>query len=455
MNMNKKIKIAGYIAGLILVFFTFALAGKKLGEYVEKQEKTAAENVPDPIAEQEKGASSSAAEEKTKDGSSRPDAMQKTGADKEEGNETTEQETTEADEKTRTEDLEKAVQTKLASMTPEQKVAQMFVITPEALTGAGTVVQAGEQTKAALAACPVGGLIYMAQNLTGPEQTKEMLSCTMAFSKEIIGLPMFLGIDEEGGTVTRVAQNPAFGVTDVGDMRDIGATGNGEMAYQAGQTIGAYLHELGFNLDFAPVADVLTNDANEVVYYRSFGSDAAMVSQMVEREKNGLEENQVLACIKHFPGHGATSGDTHDGIAYVDRSWEELQTRELIPFQDQINQDVSMIMVGHFSLPQVTGDDTPCSLSGTVITEKLRSEMGYDGIVITDALNMGAVSSWYTSAEAAVMAVQAGVDLLLMPSDFPSAYQAVLAACESGEIPQETIDASVARILKVKLKMEL
>ena len=114
-----------------------------------------------------------------------------------------------------------------------------------------------------------------------------------------------------------------------------------------------------------------------------------------------------------------------------------------------------MIMVGHFSLPQVTGDDTPCSLSGTVITEKLRSEMGYDGIVITDALNMGAVSSWYTSAEAAVMAVQAGVDLLLMPSDFPSAYQAVLAACESGEIPQETIDASVARILKVKLKMEL
>mgnify|MGYP004517593171 CR=1 FL=1 len=454
MNMNKKVKTALYIISLILVFLVFAIAGKKMGEYVEKQEKTAAENVPDQTAEQAKEASSSADEEKTKDDSSKPDATQKTEADKAEGNETTEQKTTETGEKPVTEDLEMAVQTKLASMTLEQKVAQMFVITPEALTGAGTVVQAGEQTKAALAANPVGGLIYMAQNLTDPEQTKEMMACAMAFSKEITGLPMFLGIDEEGGTVTRVAQNPAFGVTDVGDMREIGVTGNVELAYQAGQTIGAYLHELGFNLDFAPVADVLTNDANEVVYYRSFGSDAAMVSQMVERERNGLEENQVLACIKHFPGHGATSGDTHDGIAYVDQSWEELQTRELIPFQDQINRNVSMIMVGHFSLPQVTGDDTPCSLSGTIITEKLRGEMGYDGIVITDALNMGAVSSWYTSAEAAVMAVQAGVDLLLMPSDFPSAYQAVLAACESGEIPQERIDASVTRILNVKLNME-
>ena len=202
------------------------------------------------------------------------------------------------------------------------------------------------------------------------------------------------------------------------------------------------------------MADVLTNEANEVVYYRSFGSDAQNVSQMVEQEKKGLEENQVLACIKHFPGHGATSADTHDGMAYVDKSWEELQMRELIPFQEQVNQNVSMIMAGHFSLPQVTGDDTPCSLSQTIITEKLRTEMGYDGLVITDALNMGAVSNWYTSAEAAVMAVQAGVDLLLMPSDFQAAYQAVLAACESGEIPQERIDASVTRILRVKLNME-
>lgn len=419
-----------------------------------EQEKPSAENIPDQKAEQSEGILSSADGEKTEDGSSASDQMQKTEDDKTENNETAEQEMTESEEKPMTEDLGTAVQEKLAAMTLEQKVAQMFVITPEALTGAGTVVQAGEQTRASLAACPVGGLIYMAQNLTDPEQTKEMLARTMEFSEESVGLPIFLGVDEEGGTVTRVAQNPAFGAADVGDMRDIGATENAELAYQAGQTMGAYLHELGFNLDFAPVADVLTNEANEVVYYRSFGSDAQNVSQMVEQEKKGLEENQVLACIKHFPGHGATSADTHAGMAYVDKSWEELQMQELIPFQEQVNQNVSMIMAGHFSLPQVTGDDTPCSLSQTIITEKLRNEMGYDGLVITDALNMGAVSNWYTSAEAAVMAVQADVDLLLMPSDFQAAYQAVLAACESGEIPQERIDASVTRILKVKLNME-
>lgn len=447
MNMNKKVKMALYIVSLILFFLIFAVAGKKLGEqHLAEKEKTAAENIPEQTAESK----SSADEEESEDGSSQPDQEQKT-----EDTETLEQEAEPAaSEETVTENLEDVVQKKRNEMTLEQKVAQMFVITPEALTGAGTVIQAGEQTRASLADCPVGGLIYMAQNLTGPEQTKEMLARMMEFSKESVGLPIFLGIDEEGGTVTRVAQNPAFGAADVGDMRDIGATGNAELAYQAGQTMGTYLHELGFNLDFAPVADVLTNEANEVVYYRSFGSDAQNVSQMVEQEKKGLEENQVLACIKHFPGHGATSADTHAGMAYVDKSWEELQAQELIPFQDQVNQKVTMIMAGHFSLPQVTGDDTPCSLSQTIITEKLRNEMGYDGIVITDALNMGAVSNWYTSAEAAVMAVQAGVDLLLMPFDFQSAYQAVLAACESGEISQERLDASVTRILRVKLNME-
>ena len=290
--MNKTVKTVLYIISLILVFLIFTMAGKKLGEYRKEEEKAAAETIPDQTTEQVEGALSSADEEKTEEGSSEPDPVQETEDDKTESDAAAEQETAGSEDKLMTEDLETEVQIKLAAMTLEQKVAQMFIITPEALTGAGTVVQAGEQTKAALAACPVGGLIYMAQNLTDPEQTKEMLARTMDFSKEITGLPLFLGVDEEGGTVTRVAQNPAFGAADVGDMRDIGATGNAELAYQAGQTMGVYLHELGFNLDFAPVADVLTNEANEVVYYRSFGSNAQNVSQMVEQEKKGLEENQ-------------------------------------------------------------------------------------------------------------------------------------------------------------------
>ncbi|MCD8324542.1 MAG: N-acetylmuramoyl-L-alanine amidase [Clostridiales bacterium] len=346
------------------------------------------------------------------------------------------------------------VAAKLASMTLEEKVAQMFVITPEALTGVDTVVQAESATQAAIGEYPVGGLVYMAANLQNPDQTKQMLANTMSYSQEAVGLPIFLSVDEEGGTVSRVAANGAFGVTDVGDMSDIGASGDTAAAYEAGKTIGSYLSELGFNLDFAPVADVLTNSENQVVRQRSFGSDADLVSRMVAQEAAGLEEENVLACIKHFPGHGATGGDTHESSVAVYKTLDELYEAELIPFADQIEAGISFIMVGHFSLPEVTGDDTPCSLSAEIVTGLLREEMGYDGIVITDALNMSAVSDIYSSSQAAVKAVEAGVDMLLMPADFASAYNGLLDAVNSGVITEERIDESVTRILMVKLQMD-
>ncbi|MCD8364627.1 MAG: N-acetylmuramoyl-L-alanine amidase, partial [Clostridiales bacterium] len=350
--------------------------------------------------------------------------------------------------------LEEKVAAKLEKLTLEEKIAQMFVVTPEALTGVSTAVQAGSTTQAAIEAYPVGGIIYMADNLQTPSQTTQMLENTMAYSQEAVGLPIFLSIDEEGGSVARVASNSAFGVTDVGDMCDIGASGDTEAAYEAGKTIGSYLSELGFNLDFAPVADVLTNSENQVVKKRSFGSDADLVSEMVEREVTGLEEEGVIACIKHFPGHGATGGDTHESSVAAYRTLEELYESELVPFADQIEAGISFIMVGHFSLPEVTGDDTPCSLSSAIVTDLLREEMGYDGIVITDALNMSAVSDMYSSAQAAVRAVEAGVDMLLMPEDFHSAYNGLLDAVESGEISEERIDESVTRILSVKMQMD-
>lgn len=350
--------------------------------------------------------------------------------------------------------FEEKVAAKLAALTLEEKVAQMFVITPEALTGVGTATRAGSATQAAIENYPVGGLVYMADNLQNPDQTEEMLANTMSYSQDALELPIFLAVDEEGGTVARVASNSAFGVTDVGDMCEIGASGDSKAAYETGRTIGAYLSELGFNVDFAPVADVLTNSENTVVKYRSFGSDAGLVSGMVAQEVAGLEEENVLACIKHFPGHGATGGDTHDSAVAVYKTLEELYEAELIPFADQIEEGISMIMVGHFSLPEVTGDDTPCSLSSVIVTDLLRGELGYDGVVITDALNMSAVSDIYSSAEAAVKAVEAGADLLLMPEDFQSAYNGLLDAVNSGSITEERIDESVTRILRVKMQMD-
>ena len=350
-------------------------------------------------------------------------------------------------------DLEDRIAEYLDGMTIEEKVAQMFFVLPESLTGTELVTAAGETTRQSFDEIPVGGIVYMARNLESASQVKEMLSNLQTFSRERIGLPVFTGVDEEGGTVTRIGGRDNFDVPDIGDMRDVGSTGDTDLAYETGTTLGTYLKDLGFNVDFAPDADVLSNPDNQVVRYRSFGSDPELVAAMAAAELQGLQEQGVLGCYKHFPGHGATAGDTHAGYAYTDKTLEELSACELVPFQRGIEEGVSMIMAGHISAPSVTGDDTPASLSSVMIDGILRGQMGYDGIVITDAMNMGAVTQSCSSAEAAVRSILAGADMILMPQDFYSAYEGVLAAVEDQTISEERIDQSVERILRVKLQM--
>ena len=341
----------------------------------------------------------------------------------------------------------------LAGMDLKQKVAQMFMVTPEALTGYSKVTAAGEVTKQCFIRYPVGGVIYMAGNLIDTEQTRIMLSNMQDYSVEYLGFPVFLGVDEEGGTVARIAGNRAFGVEDVGNISEIGASGNCDLAYQAGSTIGAYLSALGFNLDFAPVADVWSNKKNTVVKYRSPGSDPELVRDMVIAQIEGFKEQGILCAVKHFPGHGSTSEDSHNGAAVVERTLQELFECDLIPFKGAVQAGVPFVMVGHLSLPKVVEEDVPAVFSKEIITDILRGELGFCGIVITDALDMGAVTDYYSSAQAAVMAVAAGADMLLMPEDFVAAYEGVLNAVQRGELTQERIDESVRRILKVKLEM--
>ena len=342
----------------------------------------------------------------------------------------------------------------VSGMSLEDKVAQMFVITPEALTGYASVTAAGDTTKAAYESRPVGGLIYMADNLLSTEQTTEMLTNMQNIAMERTGLPVFLSVDEEGGTVARVAKNDAFGVTDVGNMSDIGATGDAQNAYNAGVTIGTYLKQLGFNVDYAPVADVLTNPDNTVIGTRSFGSDASVVADMVTKELEGLSSQGVFGVVKHFPGHGGVSGDSHDGAVTMDKSLEELMQTEFVPFQKAVENGVSFVMVGHISVPQVVGDNTPASLSQMMVSNVLREQLGYQGIVITDAMNMGAITGSYTADQAAVMAVNAGADMILMPQDYETAYNGLLQAVQDGTITEDRINESVTRIVKVKLQMQ-
>lgn len=339
--------------------------------------------------------------------------------------------------------LDEIVNAGIEVMPLEDKVAGLFIVTPEAITGVGTALQAGEGTQSALARYAVGGIVYFSKNIESREQLAEMIDNTLLYTK----YPLFIGVDEEGGTVSRIANS---GLADQVDSAEtIGLTADANHAYQAGTAIGGYLKELGFNLDFAPVAD-LANVQNSIMAGRAYGAEAASVIPFVTSMVKGLEEQGVTSCLKHFPGIGSSVEDTHEGLATTDRSAEDLRANEFTVFQAGIDAGVKMIMAGHMAVPSLTGDNTPSSMSKVVITDILRNELNFNGVVITDALNMGAVTEYYDSEEAAISALKAGCDMILMPEDFEKAYNGVLKAVQDGTISEERINDSLRRIYRIK-----
>lgn len=335
----------------------------------------------------------------------------------------------------------------IAGMTIEDKAAGLFIITPEALTGVDIAIKAGDTTKEKLSEYALGGLVYFKQNIKSKDQLTEMLSVTRASSK----YPLFIAVDEEGGSVSRVAES---GIAEnVGSMGEIGASGDTSGAKEAGSTVAAYLSECGFNLNFAPVADVLLEE-DGVIGDRSFGSDPQKVGEMTAANVEGLMEGGVSACLKHFPGLGSASEDTHDGMAVSERTLEEFEANDFPAFRAGIEAGAEFVMVSHLSVPGITGDNTPSSVSDKVIGELLRGELGFDGIIITDAMNMSAITEYYAADEAAVKALQAGADMILMPENFETAYNGVLEAVNDGRLTEERIDESLRRIFRVKMKGE-
>ena len=340
----------------------------------------------------------------------------------------------------------------VAGLTLEQKVSQLFFVSPESVFAADPVVAAGETSREALSQHPVGGICYFAKNLVDPDQTRQMLANVSQFSQEACGLPLFLSVDEEGGTVARVASNEAFGVDNMGNMCDVGATGDPQKAYDACHTMAGYLADLGFNLDFAPVCDIV-NGTSATMAKRSFGSSAEVVTPMVEAAVKGFLEGGVQCSAKHFPGIGNAEGDSETEPIVTHRTADQLEAEEYRPFEAAIAAGVPFVMVGHIAVPEVTGDDTPASLSRTMVTDVLRGQLGYQGIVITDSLGMGALSAYITE-DRVVRALAAGADMLLMPADFQTAFDAVLAAVQAGTISQDQVDESVTRIAKLKLALQ-
>lgn len=324
------------------------------------------------------------------------------------------------------------------TMTVEEKVAQLFCIVPEALDPAATTAVT-PALKEQLAEYPVGGFVLFAGNIKTPEQTKQFTHDL----KQALPYTPLVAVDEEGGLVSRIGANPAMGYTKESSARTTSDT------YAMGQRLGAMLTELGFNTDFAPVADVDTNPDNPVIGDRAFASDAEEAAQKVAQCTEGLRSQKVLATLKHFPGHGDTALDTHTGQASVSHTRERLEQVELVPFASGIEAGAELVMVAHISVPNVTGSLLPATMSPELIAI-LKNQLGFEGIVITDSLAMGAVTQRFGPGEACVRALLAGCDMLLMPADFSVAYEAVLAAVKDGTIPQERLDDAVLRIMNVK-----
>jgi len=336
----------------------------------------------------------------------------------------------------------------LEELTLRQKVGQLFNIRPEALrpTSTSAAVDVSGLMRDNFKNYPCGGFTLFAKNITSPGQLTEF-----AESLHKMGCYPLLCIDEEGGSVARIGNNDRFSVTTYTNMYSIGQTGDTDNALAAGRTIGEYLRKYDLDVDFAPVADVWTNPANTVIGKRAFGTDAQTVAGMTSAFRQGLNEHGIIGCYKHFPGHGDTSTDSHYGYASTSKTWVEMQACELIPFQTGIDAGVRMIMAAHISCPQVTGSEVPTTMSYLLLTEKLRGEMGYQGIVITDGMGMAAITQQYPDAgDAAIAALQAGADIILLPADYFGAFNAVVQAVEQGILTEARIDESVSRILALK-----
>ncbi len=343
----------------------------------------------------------------------------------------------------------------LKKMTIEEKIGQMFIVSLDALEN-GSIkgyfpTNINDKQIANLKSYNVGGVIFFTKNLTDKSTLTKYVKDLQTNSK----YPLFISVDEEGGIVSRLGRSGNFGVTYFPNMSEIGATNDESKAFNVGDTLGKELKALGFNLDFAPIADINTNPNNPVIGNRSFGNTKELVSKMVVAELTGLQGQNVSATLKHFPGHGDTSTDSHTGLALVNSDKKRLESMELVPFKEGINAGADFVLTAHISLPNVTGSNIPATMSKVIVTDILRDELQFKNVVITDALDMGAIANYYSTEEIVTNCINAGIDIMLVPKDLEGAFNAVKKGLENGTITEQRINESVRRILEIKIKRDI
>lgn len=339
----------------------------------------------------------------------------------------------------------------MEGMTLDEKILQMFIVTPEVLNGSTKseftaeerLKSAGPETRESLQKRPVGGLIYFADNLESRSQTTRMISNSQSYSK----IPLFICVDEEGGTVARCAKK--LGTTKFKPMQSYQNQG-ASVARSNARTIAGDIKQFGFNVDFAPVADVNTA-SNSVIGTRAYSNDFQKAATLVPAAVQGFHDGGMICTLKHFPGHGNTQEDSHKETAHLYKSLSQLKKEEFLPFQAGIKAGADMVMVGHIVADKI--DSKPATLSHKLVTDILRGQLGFNGLVVTDSMGMGAIANHYTPGEAAVLAIQAGDDLLLGVYNVPEALSGVRSAVRSGRISESRINDSVRRILLTKINM--
>ncbi len=343
----------------------------------------------------------------------------------------------------------------LGNMSIEEKVGQMFLVNLESLDSTkGSFYEhrnVSKEMRNNLKQYPVGGVILFARNIETREQTMKLNRRLQANSH----IPLWISVDEEGGDIARIASNPNMKTTQFPSMEVVGATENASYCYNMGKTIGSEIKELGFNLNFAPVADVRTNERNVEIGNRSFGDNADLVANLSSAVVKGLQSVGVSSTLKHFPGHGDAEGDTHKKSVNIGSDINRLRKVDFVPFQEGIKAGADFIMISHISISRVAGNTLPASLSSLVMKDIVRNELEFKGVVITDAMDMKAITNRYSSGEAALRAVNAGADVILMPVDFEDAYNKVVNAVIEGNISERRINESVERILEKKIKRGL
>ncbi len=342
------------------------------------------------------------------------------------------------------------LQALIDAMTLQDKVAQMLIVGFH-----GQSIASSPELATLVGVYHVGGVVLLEANAHDPQQlrslTTELQSLALSSGANI---PLFISINHEGGIVVRITQ----GVTGFPGNMAVAATGQPAYAYTSAALAAQELRALGVNMNLAPVLDVNDNPLNPVIGARSFGESAALTAEYGRLAVRGSQENGVIAVAKHFPGHGSVAVDSHGGLPVLQASAEELTQRELAPFKAAVAEGVAAIMTAHIVAPALDASGRPATLSARILTELLRQEMGYEGLIMTDSLGMGAITATWGQAQAAVEAVQAGADILLSTSPMDAhiaIIQALVAAVQRGNISIERLDTSVRRILRAKYAYDL